>query len=189
MKAWMLLMSLLIGLVGCAPGVTPVPPPSLAETPFSSAELGFSMRYPQGWVVEEGETPGVITFLDSRVKPGADSMPAMPVSVAVLSGPRAGLGLPQGNITSPGVLNPLLQLLGVGMKIEAAAPVAGTLAGKPAARVEVSGVLNVGTELVGRVAAVDLGNRVWAAFALAPKSEWQAFEPYFEQMMGSVVFR
>ena len=189
MKRWMLLMSLLIGLVGCAPGVTPVPPPSLAETPFSSAELGFSMRYPQGWVVEEGETPGVITFLDSRVKPGADSLPAMPVSVAVLSGPRAGLGLPQGNITSPGVLNPLLQLLGVGMKIEAAAPVAGTLAGKPAARVEVSGVLNVGTELVGRVAAVDLGNKVWAAFALAPKGEWQAFEPYFEQMMGSVVFK
>lgn len=178
----------LLSLVACAPATVTVAPPQLSENLFHSAELGFSMRVPQGWLAEEGETPGIITFLDSRVKPASDSLPALPVSVAVMSGTRAQFELPKGEITSPAVLNVLLRQLGVGMKLEAAAPVPAVVAGKPAARLEVGGILNMGTELVGRVVAVDLGERVWAAFALSPKSEWQAFEPFFEQMVSSVGF-
>ena len=41
---------------------------------------------------------------------------------------------------------------------------------------------------VMHILAVDLGGKLWAAFALAPKSEWLAFEPYFTQMVNSVSF-
>lgn len=182
-----ILLTLVLVLAACTAQPT-VPAPSLAEAPYTNLELGYSIRAPQGWVVEEGEEPGFIIFLDNRVKPTSSGLPAMPVSVTVLAGERSSLGVPAGEANSGAVFGAFARKIGVGMKIEASAPVAAKVAGKPAAKAEVGGTLNVGTELAGRVVLVDLGGRVWGAFALAPAGEWKAFEPYFEQMLGSVTF-
>lgn len=190
--SWICLVLTVMILAACGQNPTtalPTPlPPSLADVPFTSAELGYSLRYPKSWVIEEGEEPGVVIFLDNRVKPAASGLPALPVTLTVIAGSRSALNLPSGEITQPAVLNPVLQKLGVGMKIEAKAPAAANVAGKPAARVEVGGTLNVGSQLEGRVVAVDLGSRVWAIFALSPSAEWAAFATVFDQMINSVVF-
>lgn len=189
MKVVLSALFLLALLSACAPQAVTVPAPVLGEEPYINPEENFSMRYPQGWLVEDGDAQGVVTFLDNRVKPTHDSLPAFPIAVVVLSAPRAQLDLPAGKLTDPAVMPLVLRRLGVGMKTEVVEPQEIMLNGRPALRLDVKGTLNVGTELAGRIVALEVGDTIWAAFALASLSEWSGFAPTFEQMLASVAFK